>query len=193
MIKVEIKGLDATIKNIDKLANDVKQDANAALEKFGFAVERQAKRTLSQPRGPHSTPTSNIAGGSGLAGSISHVTEGLTTTIVVAKNYAAFVEFGTKRFAAQYVSQLPPDWRAYAATFRGGGGTFDQLRANIAQWCKDRKLKPNEGQTFDGMVYVIARKIAIYGVRAQPYIYPAVRDNTKALIDDLKKIFNAGR
>lgn len=184
MIKVEIKGLDATIKNIDKLANDAKQDANAALEKFGFAVERQAKTTLQR------NGTSNNGQ---LAASISHQTQGLTTAIVVAKNYAAFVEFGTKRFAAQYVSQLPPDWRAYAATFRGGGGSFDQLRAHIAQWCKDRQIKPNEGQTFDSMVYLIALKIARYGVRAQPYIYPAVRDNTPILIKDLKNIFNAGR
>jgi hypothetical protein len=37
--------------------------------------------------------------------------------------------------------------------------------------------------------YVIARSILINGIRAQPYLYPAVTKNTPKLIEGIKKVF----
>lgn len=41
----------------------------------------------------------------------------LKTSVVVAANYAAFIEFGTGVFAASYVPSLPPNWQKLARTF----------------------------------------------------------------------------
>lgn len=48
-------------------------------------------------------------------------TERLVKAINVNVDYAAYMEFGTGVYAAQYVGSLPEDWKAEAAKFRGEG------------------------------------------------------------------------
>lgn len=197
MIKIELKGLDKTIKDINKIASDAKDKGNRAFEKWGDNTRNDAISNLNK----------NGTNDEGkLRGSINSLVVGLSAEVTVATKYAAYVEFGTKRYAAQYVASLPADWKAYAATFKGkGGGTFDELILAIEQWIKRKGI----GETFDiktrrrtrqgkqsaattrrADAYAIALKIVRYGVPAQPFVYPAVKKNTPILIKDLKKIFN---
>ena len=82
---------------------DIKEVVGAEIEAFGYDVVNDAKR--------------NTVDLGGLRNSISHDYLNYRTTITVAANYAAYVEFGTGTFAATYVPSLPPAIQAYAMTF----------------------------------------------------------------------------
>lgn len=68
--------------------------------------------------------------------------------IVVATDYAAYVEFGTRKFAANYVATLPQEWRAMAAEHKGkAGGTLSEFIQRIMAWVQRKELahiKPNQ-------------------------------------------------
>ncbi len=207
---INIVGLDATIKKVEGLARNTRQRADNALLKFGNDVARDAKINLQ--RGSDGRATSNTGK---LAGSINVDKVENGVSITVATKYAAFVEFGTRKFAAQYVATLPKDWQDLAARFKdGSGGTFDEMVLAIFQWVKDRKIKPNpeqfeQGDTFRAgklvrrkkkkrinleaqqqqLAYVIALKILRDGVRPQPYLRPAVLKNIPELKKAFKNIF----
>lgn len=206
--KLEIKGLDATIQKVENLAKNAKQEMKFELTQFAVDVTREAKSTLQR------NGTSNT---SALANSINWDVIGLDATITVAKKYAAFIEFGTRKFAAAYVASLPADWQTYAATFKGGSGSFDDFLRSILQWIKDRGIQPqpkqfeqgNESITRQGkfykprkkkkadkekqlqsLAYAIAIKILRTGIRAQPYLYPAIIKNTPILRQRIAKILS---
>lgn len=133
--------------------------------------------------------------------------------IIANTPYAAFVEFGTGKYAAQYVSTLPNDWQTYAATFKGqkGGGSFTEFVLRIAEWIGRRsiyadtalhgtfsvKTKRRTGnkvanQNADlSLAYIIARSIMINGIHAHPYLYPAYDEQIQILIKDLPNLLKA--
>lgn len=207
-VKLEIKGLDATIKRVEALARNTKDEINAELTAFVNDVAKDAKSNLQRNK------TSNTGA---LANSINADNSvNFSASVTVAKNYGAFVEFGTRKFAAAYVATLPQDWQTYAATFKGGGaGTFDDFVRSIFQWIKERGIKPNPKQfeqgdgsitrrgnyykprkkkkvdkekQLQGLAYVIALKILRDGVRPQPFLYPAIVKNTPLLRERIKNI-----
>ncbi len=137
----------------------------------------------------------------------------LGVTIGCHLDYAAYMEFGTRKFAAEYIATLPSEWQQLAAEFRGGGGgTFAQLVLAITEWVHRKGLGSGFGgdigitgtysvktrkrtgsastqATQDKQVaYLIARKILRDGVRAQPFLYPAVNANMQGLLTGLKNI-----
>lgn len=204
--KLEIKGLDATIQKVENIAKNAKQEMKYELTQFAVDVTRDAKSTLQR------NGTSNTGA---LANSINWDVIGLDATITVAKKYAAFIEFGTRKFAAAYVASLPADWQTYAATFKGGSGSFDDFLRSILQWIKDRGIQPRPRQFEQGdsysagklrkprikkkvdkekqlqsLAYAIAIKILRTGIRAQPYLYPAIVKNTPILRQRIVKILS---
>jgi hypothetical protein len=96
--------------------------------------------------------------------------------------YAAFLEFGTRKYAAQYVASLPADWKSYAATFKGSsGGSFDELLKAIMGWVKRKGIDSDAA-------YPIALKIIREGIKPKPFLYPAINANLKQLQDDLNNV-----
>lgn len=197
-IAVNLKGLDGLMVAINKTIKEAETGTVKALDKFQSNVVKDAKAQLQHGTGGFG-PTSNTGQ---LAGSISGSVIGMQAKIVVASNYAAYIEFGTRKFAAKYVATLPPDWKTYAATFKGkGGGTLDQFIQDIMEWVRQKGiggLKTKSGNVSESKdslaamqsaAYAIALNILQNGIRAQPYLYPAVVKNTKPLIDDIKKVF----
>lgn len=197
-IAVNLKGLDGAMVAINKTIKEAEAGTVKALDKFQDSVVKGAKAQLQHGTGGFG-PTSNNGH---LAGSISGSVTGMQAKIVVASNYAAYIEFGTRKFAAKYVATLPSDWKTYAATFKGkGGGTLDQFIQDIMEWVRQKGiggLKTKSGNVSESKdslaamqsaAYAIALNILQNGIRAQPYLYPAVVKNTKPLIDDIKKIF----
>ena len=83
---------------------DIKEVVGTEIEAFGYDVARDAKMNTPVDLG-------------GLRNSIMNDYLDYRTTITVAANYAAYVEFGTGSFAATYVPSLPPAIQAYAMTF----------------------------------------------------------------------------
>ncbi len=117
--------------------------------------------------------------------------------------YAAYVEFGTGKYAAAYVSTLPAEWKDYAANFRGkgGGGDFDQFLERIYQWVKRKQIgvtydikthrktkvgKQTAETTMRATAYFIAIRILQNGIHPHPYLFPAFEQHRKQLQDDIE-------
>lgn len=189
MLSIKLNGLDNLIATVEKTAKRAEAETKVALTKFAKNTETEAKRLAPANEGR-------------LRNSINGTVDGFTAKITVTADYAAYLEFGTRKFAARYVATLPQDWQSYAATFRGkGGGTFDQFIQDIIQWVRQKGiggLKTKSGRTseskssLDAMqqaAYAIALNILQNGIRPQPFVYPAVTKNTPVLEADIKKVF----
>jgi len=172
MITLEMKGLNAVLAEFKNYPEKVQNMANAELKAWADDVARDAKANL-QGR------TSNTGA---LARSIAPIYGNGSAAVAVNSNYAAYVEFGTRKFAAEYVGTLPDEWQKMASGARGGGGgNFAQFKASIIQWVKDRGID-------EKYVFTIMRQILRDGIPAKPFLYPAVNKNTPLLIERLKKL-----
>lgn len=189
---IKITGIKELMQDINKTVQNAEQGVYKALVKFESNVVKDAKAQLQ-------SKTSNTGK---LANSIFGDVRDNVATVVVTANYAAYIEFGTRKFAAAYVATLPQDWKSYAATFKGkGGGTMDEFIQNIMEWVQQRgigALKTKSGNnstsvsSLDAMqsaAYAIALNILQNGIRPQPYLYPAVKEHEPKLIADIKKVF----
>jgi HK97 gp10 family phage protein len=192
MITIKLKGFDKTIKDVQKLATDANKNAKTALVSFGKNVETQAKRDAPGDEGK-------------LKASINSVFDNKTFTvkITVATDYAAYQEFGTRKFAAAYVGTLPQEWRTYAATFKGKtGGSMDEFIQSIMAWVKrkgigaDTTKSGNVSSSASSLekqqqaAYWIAINILQNGIKPKKFLYEAVKDNLPKLQSDFNKIFS---
>lgn len=153
---------------MDKLKDNVLQIVEDELNAFGLETVAMAKTLAPVDEGF-------------LRNSITFDKFPLSVEIVVAANYAAYLEFGTRAFAAAYVATLPAEWQTFAAQFKGGGGSFEDFFMNIIEWVKRKGIEP-------AAAYPIAKKILRFGIKARPFLYPAIETNKKILIDNLKAV-----
>jgi HK97 gp10 family phage protein len=168
-MKLEVKGLNVLTKKFDKLSKDLQNDINSALQAWADDVATDAKMLVPVDEGV-------------LKNSISSQYGNGYASVTVASEYGAYIEFGTRKFAANYVNSLPSDWSSYASTFKGTTGrTFAEMVKSIMGWCKRKGIDENAA-------YPIAKSILINGIRPRPYLYPSVNKNTPQLMEDLKDI-----
>jgi HK97 gp10 family phage protein len=204
MITMQLVGVDALLKKIDKIGNEAKSKANAELVAFGNDVVGEAKNLCPADEGH-------------LKGAIGYQPGNLEVTIVAATNYAAYMEFGTRKFAAAYVSTLPAQWQAFARQFKGRGtGTFKEFVESLMGWVhrkglgtgyrgkigvtgtysvKTRKRvgsKTQQASEDRQAAYAIALYIMKNGVKPRPFLYPAIRNNLPKLQKRLKNIYKNG-
>ncbi len=198
MIKIEIEGFNAAMADIDKIAKEATDGAYKALVDWATNVDQHAKAKAPQDEGllrNAIAPTFPKRSGS------------MQAKVTVTKNYAPFMEFGTRKFAAKYVSTLPTDWKAYAATFKGqsGGGTFDEFVQRLVKWVLRKGLvtktynvktrrsttgRQSKAVTAEADAYAIALYLLREGIKPQPFLYPAVKKFTPKLEEDFKKLFS---
>lgn len=196
MITFKSSGLDALLKQFDKLAKDVQNDVQSEINSFGDDVVRDAKILVK-------TNSKNLGG---LQNSIDKEFVNGGVIISARSKYAAYIEFGTRKFATEEVSKLPSDWQAYAQTFKGpmvGGGNFTEFVEAIMEWMRNKgiqggtynvKTKRRKGnkkkkESEDKQVaYAIAQKIMRDGIKARPFMYPSINKNLPLLIERLKDI-----
>lgn len=191
-VMFQIQGLDAAIKHSNRLAKEVKQDVQEELNEFADAVSALAKRLAPADEGHLRGAIAPIRGNGNLEASI-----------VCAVVYAAFMEFGTRKYAAKYVATLPQDWRTYAATFKGqSGGSMDEFIQAIMAWVRrkgisgDRTKSGNVSNSRSSLdkqqsaAYAISLNILQNGVKPHPFLYPAVIAEVPKLTERLKKILN---
>jgi HK97 gp10 family phage protein len=173
MITIKANGLDAVIQNFENLATETKAKTNKALDAFGQGVVRDAVTLVS----------ANSSDEGLLKNSIKSEVGTLNVRITAATNYAAYIEFGTRKFAASYVSSLPADWQSFAGTFRGkGDGDFKQFLISIMGWCGRKGIDKSAA-------YPIAMKILREGIRPKPYLYPSIKKRLPVLEKDIEDIF----
>ncbi len=169
--RFEIKGIDAAVKRADKLATTLKRDIQDELNEFAADVAKMAKRLAPADEGRLRNSIAPVFG----------TVNQLQASIVVTVIYAAFMEFGTRKFAAQYVATLPPDWQRYASTFRGSGGSFDEFLLAIQGWVKRHGID-------DAAAYPITLKILREGLRPRPFLYPSIQQHVPLLTKRLKAL-----
>jgi hypothetical protein len=141
-----------------------------------------------------------------LKNSINYVQNGMDIEIVVNCDYAAYVEFGTRKFAARYVSTLPQNWQQFAAEFKnsGGGGLWEFLK-RLTEWVARKGLSgtystktqrrtgkkvDRANEDFDA-AFGIALYILKNGIKPHPYLYPAYEKNRILLEKRIKDLLDA--
>jgi len=164
---IRIEGLEKTLARFDvkKYEPQIQQCFN----NFGLRVELGAKQLVPVDEGH-------------LKGSIFQQPGKLSSTVGASVNYASFQEFGTRKFAAAYISTLPADWQAFARQYKGGGGgTFQDFVLSMVGWCKRHGIS-------EKAAYPIALKILRNGMKPQPFLYPAFNKAKDQLIKDLQEM-----
>jgi HK97 gp10 family phage protein len=154
-MSIQVKGLDEAIKALSKYGDEVARDTAKAMNTSMIAVQSKAKLSV---RGNGTSNTGR------LLSSIKTVEANKGDLVAITYsdvNYAPYVEFGTKTKV-----DVPNGLESYAAQFRGNGGSFEELEQNISAWARNRGI-PQENVKF------IAMKIARFGVKAQPFLFPA--------------------
>jgi phage gpG-like protein len=173
-MELQVKGLDTLIKKMDKLAKDAKVEVQAELNAWADETATSAKMLVS----------ANSSDEGLLLRSISPRYGNGSASVVASAKYAAYIEFGTRKFAAAYVSSLPADWQTYAATFKGKtGGTFEQFVLSIKAWAA------RKGITDKSHIYFIIKQIMRDGIPAKPFMYPSVNRTLPILKKNLRAIF----
>ena len=176
--------LNVTIGNMDKVLSDLKtypgeitKVINNEFKVFGIQTAGEAKRLAPVNEGR-------------LRQSINDVLTDLRISVAANVNYAPYLEFGTKGFAAAYIGSLPADWQEFASQYKGaGGGTFAEMLRAIKDWVRLKGIA--SGKDVDQAAYRIAKSILIKGIRPHPFLYPAYAHQKINLIKNLKSRLNA--
>jgi HK97 gp10 family phage protein len=127
-------------------------------------------------------------GAAGLAGSLSiNIDKPLQKHITANAPYAAYVEFGTGRLAAQEVGKYPATYQAFAARFRSNAGrrSIKGMLFILMDWFERHGIKDKQRR------YFIAKSIVINGTHAHPYMIPALIDQEKIIIRDMTTLLRA--
>lgn len=172
MITMTLKNGEALANKIKSMGKEVEQRVQLELNAWADDVARDAKQLVA----------SNSSDEGNLLNSIRPIFGDMSAAVVASASYAAYIEFGTRKFAADRVAQLPETWQQLASQAKGSaGGTFADLLKAITAWCKRKGID-------EAAAYPIARKIAINGIRPRPFLYPSVNANTPDLMKRLQKI-----
>lgn len=192
MVKLNVKGLDAVLNKFETLSKESQVMVQSALNQFADDTAKDAKDLAPADEG-------------GLRKSIATEYGNGSVAVKVTAKYAAYVEFGTRKFAASYVANLPPEWQKLAAESKGksNSGDYYDFLNSILDWVSRKgitarysvktrkKLKNNKAddERLLAAAEAIARSIMINGVKPHPFLYPAVNMNLDKLIKDIKDIF----
>lgn len=193
-IKLEFRGADLAVKNIEKKISKINSGVRDELNAWAELTARKAKDYAPTDEG-------NLKGSINPSyAKLSKMEAGVTVGV----NYAAYVEFGTRKYGAAYVSRLPQDWRDLAAQYKGkdNSGTFDEMIQNIMAWVLRNGIgaqKTKSGNvsksldSFDDMqqaAYWIAINILQNGIKPHPFLYPAYNETKDGLLENIKEVIN---
>ena len=190
-ITLKLSGLDEVLKKLD--VKKLEREITGELIYFGTQVSLDAKNNVEN---------NGTTDRGDLAGSIDFKSDHpLSVSIFANKDYAAYIEFGTRKFAASYVATLPPDWQTFAAQYKGGGGgSFQEFLMRITEWVKRKGFAAavtksgNKSKSVNSVngekeaAYRIALSILRNGIKAQPFLFPAFEKNRPELIKNLKTL-----
>lgn len=192
-LSLKIDGLNTTLNKIRDLEKITQKEVVKELNTFGLKTVAEAKRLA---------PVDEGFLRNSIASEVTVSGNEIKCEVSVNADYAAYVEFGTKKFAAAYVSSLPADWQTYAATFKGKGrgGSFNDFVLKLVKWVSKKQIgvtysvssRRKNRQTKDEkyqIAYAIALKILREGIRQHPFLFPAYNNQSKALIERLKTLF----
>src|SRR5436190_8127898 len=129
-LTIDVKELKFGAAYITSLSKVLPNELNDVLNANALEIERRAKTHAPADRGQLrqgiSADTSQFL--------VKHITSHAP--------YSAYMEFGTGVLAANYVSKLPSEWKAYAQQFQGksGGDSFITFVYRIYDWMKRKGI-----------------------------------------------------
>lgn len=171
---IDARQLQKGAKGFERLIKELPDRVSDVLNASALEIEAKAKRAAPADRGMLRQTIS------------ADTSKDLEKRITANAPYAAYVEFGTGKYAAQYVSTLPANYHAFAAQFKGkGGGGFKEFVRLLTEWVKRKGI---DSENPESTAYAIARSILINGVHPHPYLIPAVINQQKILIRDMQTL-----
>lgn len=175
-LTIDAKELTKGAKGFERLIKEMPDRVSDVLNASALEIEAKAKRNAPADRGMLRQTIS------------ADTSKPLQKHITANAPYAAYVEFGTGKYAAQEVSKYPPEYQAFALQFKGkGGGGFKEFLKLLTEWVKRKGIG---GKNPESTAYLIARSILINGVHPHPYLIPAVINQQKILIRDMQTLLN---
>lgn len=166
VLTIELRGQEALKRDFAKMSANKKAEAVYLIHRTSLEIMNDAKTACRTDMGL-------------LRASIrpTFYQSGLTAYIGSDVKYAAFVEYGTGPLGASTNRQHLPDGYVH-----GSSGKMPPLIL-IREWCKrvgiDEKL-----------AFVIARSIGRHGLKARPYLGPALEKHRAEFLAYLRKIIN---
>lgn len=166
VVMVELRGQAELVRDLNRMSANKRAEAVYLIKRTSLEIMNDAKVACKTDMGL-------------LRASIrpTFYQNGLTSYIGSDTKYAAFVEYGTGPLGASTNRQRLPSGYAH-----GHSGKFPPLLL-IREWCKrvgiDEKL-----------AFVIARSIGKHGLKARPYLGPALEKHRAEFLADLRKIIN---
>ena len=193
-VSIKFEGLEAALKKLGGTQQKIEIGINYELNAWATETVTLAKQNCPVDEGY-------------LRNSISFnrsTLKDLRAEITVGASYGAYIEFGTRGYAAKYVNSLPKEWKDLAAKFKGGSGkkgSFYEFLLEIVLWVKRKGVagtysiktqKRTGGKNKDAQdlaaAYPIAMAIIKKGIKPQPYLFPAVNATKDKLIERIKKV-----
>lgn len=114
-LSIRIKNLELVTRRLKKLPHELTDKVDDYMTSKANDIRRDAVLNVS------SSDSQAIDNGQLKASISANTTKYLHKTVNCNVNYAAYVEFGTGPFAAQYVKTLPEEIQKYAMTFYVNG------------------------------------------------------------------------
>jgi len=191
MVKVEVQGLNELLNKFNDLSAKAKDGVQKSLNEWANRTSAEAKSVVS----------ANSSDLGMLQNSISAQYGNFEASVVTSAAYAAYIEFGTKKFAANYVSSLPSNWQEYANRYKGTGtGRNENFFDVILAWVKRKGIvgpifrggsgknrnRQKEKIEQEAAAYLIAKSILINGIKPHPFLYPSAEKFIPLLLEDIK-------
>jgi len=112
-ITIKLEGLDKVLKNLKEEGDDIKKMVDFAMASNTDAMASEAKNRA---------PVNKVKDGGRLRASITvDKIKNFSYELVAQTNYAAYLEFGTGKYAATYVGGLEKEWQILAKQFYVNG------------------------------------------------------------------------
>jgi hypothetical protein len=166
---ISLSGLQKTLSNLQKEGGKILDDCDDEIAASAEMIARSAKINAPKDMGF-------------LGGRISaNPVKKLTWEVVAQSEYAAYMEFGTKKKV-----QIPAGLSSYAAQFRGARKSKVNPWKAISAWCKRQGIEKEKW-------WFIYREIMTNGVNAHPFLFPAVFKERPILVKNLVNVIKKKR
>lgn len=172
--------IKAFAKQLSSINEKLVKDVDKILDDSAIEIVRRAKQRAPKDMG-------NLA--NEVAADLARL---LDKKVTVNAFYAPAVEFGTGKYAAQYVARLPADWQTYAAQFKGKmpKGSLEDFLQKMIEWVKrkgligltksgNRRSGKKANEEAYNLAYVIVINILRNGIHPHPFLFPSYEEVLK--------------
>lgn len=159
-VNIDVQNINELLRNLEKADKTVRQSAFKGLQMGAMAVINDAKENLRQ-----NTPPNIVTGLLRASGKVQKVEDetldmGFFDTTNQGHGYASYVEYGRR------------------------SGKFPPLDA-IEEWAK-KKLGIKDEREARTVGFLIARRIAREGSTPHPFFIPAIKKNSRGILQAMK-------